>query len=198
MTDTENKPERLSPVATLVREHDLIKTMLAVLSNICERIESDGDVKPNHLALVVDFIREFADRFHHAKEEKILFAVLEQARVADEDGLVASLWTEHTLGRGLVDLMDDAAGERALAKEFAEAAQSLVLLLAHHICREDKILFPSVEQNLKPGEQADLARRFETAERELSSAKVWAKHDRLVKELRAEYGVAIEIVNLCK
>jgi hemerythrin-like domain-containing protein len=61
------------PSDRLVAEHRLIIRMLAVIDKAAALSESGKAVEPQIFLKAVDFIRNFADRFHHAKEEDIFF-----------------------------------------------------------------------------------------------------------------------------
>lgn len=57
-------------------EHRLIERMLSVIRKILAEIESKHGVDPVFDDTAVDFIRVYADRTHHGKEEDILFREL--------------------------------------------------------------------------------------------------------------------------
>ena len=57
----------------LMIEHRLIERMLSVIKNVLGKIESENKVDPVLVDTAVDFIRIYADRTHHGKEEDILF-----------------------------------------------------------------------------------------------------------------------------
>ena len=54
------------------------------------------------MRLVVYLIRNYADGFHHAKEEKILFPALEVKGFSPHQGPVAVMLSEHIQGRNFV------------------------------------------------------------------------------------------------
>jgi len=60
---------------------------------------------------MLDFIRNFADGFHHAREETHLFPALEQIGIKNENGPLAFLRSEHTTERGLLSELEHAVGE---------------------------------------------------------------------------------------
>src|SRR5665811_2168449 len=59
--------DRMQPTSELEKEHENIRRMLEVVREMIRRLEA-GD-----LQAAIDFIREYADRSHHAKEEDLLF-----------------------------------------------------------------------------------------------------------------------------
>lgn len=56
----------------------------------------------------VDFIRQYADDFHHAKVEDALFEALVANGMSHEHGPVAVMLQEHDQGRHFVKRMEDA------------------------------------------------------------------------------------------
>src|ERR1700681_2463481 len=64
----------------------------------------------------VDSLRSYADRFHHTKEEDVLFEALIRNGMPRADSPVAGMLVEHDLGRAFVRGMEEAA-TRALNVE---------------------------------------------------------------------------------
>jgi len=63
----------MKPIGPLMREHRLIERMIALMGREIEQINASGKVNTGFLMVAVDFIRTYADRTHHGKEEDILF-----------------------------------------------------------------------------------------------------------------------------
>jgi hemerythrin-like domain-containing protein len=61
------------PVEVLISEHRLIEQMISLLEKEIKRIEASEKVEPKFIFVLVDFLRNYADRYHHGKEEGILF-----------------------------------------------------------------------------------------------------------------------------
>ncbi len=187
----------------LKSEHDVIKILLADLDAVCKKIGREEQVDPDHLDQILDFIRNFADAFHHAKEEDLLFSLMEEAGVPDEKDLVGELLAEHTLGRAFVMSLADEVelireGKRAAATDFVDFAQSYILLLAHHICKEDNILCPMVDRHLTSQQQQRLQDEFEKVEREKFATGTRQKYAQIVESLKDTYGASPEILEMCK
>jgi len=176
-------------------EHAVIKRMLAVAGALAARLERGDAVPAEHLAAVVDFIRGFADRCHHSKEEDLLFAALAEVGFGRETGPVAVMLAEHDEGRAYVREMDAASadyrkGDAAAAGRFAAAARNYADLLAQHINKEDNILYEMADARLSPAQQRDLEVGFERVEAEKIGP---GEHERLmaiVPTLEAYYRVA--------
>lgn len=167
----------------LVAEHRLILRMIAVLEKRA-RLTREGLFNDYRFYLeAVDFIRNYADRFHHAKEEDVLFAALVENGMPRENSPVAAMLMEHDHGRRLVKGMEEAAQE-ALAGEpgrdegIAVNALGYVELLREHIAKEDDILYPLAER-LIPAERRDpILARYGVAEAQ--TAGLGARYELLV------------------
>ncbi len=61
------------PIKQLVDEHIYIKQVLAYIPHIIELISKPEELDKELVLNTVRFIREYADKYHHAKEEDILF-----------------------------------------------------------------------------------------------------------------------------
>ena len=61
------------PIAPLMIEHRLIEKMIVVIRKEIDRCKSEGNINPEFIDAAVDFIRIYADKCHHGKEEDILF-----------------------------------------------------------------------------------------------------------------------------
>jgi hemerythrin-like domain-containing protein len=161
-----------SPIAVLAEEHALILRAVELLERGLARLEAGTSVGGPFFAALVEFFQVFVDRYHHGKEEGILFPFM----VAEMDypqtsGPVAVLTLDHTAGRARVRAMADAAArleaEPAVASELLGHGQAYAVLLRSHIDREDHKVFPTVEDFLGSDERAGLCAafaRFKSAE----------------------------------
>ena len=63
----------MKPIGPLMWEHRLIEKMLTAMMRHMDQVEKTRKVNPLVIDMAVDFIRVYADRTHHGKEEEILF-----------------------------------------------------------------------------------------------------------------------------
>ena len=61
----------------LMIEHRLIERMLEIIKRVLTKIEAQNQIDPLFVDTAVDFIKVYADRTHHGKEEDILFRELD-------------------------------------------------------------------------------------------------------------------------
>lgn len=156
----------MKPIADLIKEHGDIKLMLRLLEKIAGNIEAGESVDKKHLEKSVEFIREFADKCHHGKEEDLLFPAIKENNIPKEISLADVLIEEHDTGRQLVKGMSEATVENDFAK-FAENARSYVKLLDQHIDKENTVLFPMADKSLSEEKQKELEAGFEDLEKNI-------------------------------
>ena len=135
----------------LVDEHKLILRMIALLERNAPRTAAGTYSNWQFYLDGVDFIRNFADRFHHAKEEDVLFEALVANGMPRQNSPVAAMLLEHDQGRAFVRAMEEAAqaalrGEQGQDNAIAANALGYLELLREHIAKEDDILYPLAER----------------------------------------------------
>ncbi|MDP2857785.1 MAG: hemerythrin domain-containing protein [Bacillota bacterium] len=184
----------MNATEVLKTEHRAIERMLAVLETAAQRLEQGQRVRPDMLREAVDFVRNFADRCHHSKEEENLFPRLEARGVPREGGPIAVMLSEHEQGRAHVGAMAGAidayeGGDESAALTIAENARAYVELLREHIMKEDNVLFARADRVLSPADQQELEQRFEQIETEVMGPGVHERYHRLLDDLERELGL---------
>jgi len=166
-------------------EHQLILRMLTLLEKNT-RLTEQGAFKDYQFYLDgVDFIRNYADRFHHAKEEDILFEALIVNGMPRANSPVAAMLMEHDLGRGFVKGMEEATtkalnGATDQDEVIVIAARGYLELLRDHISKEDEILYPLAERVLPDSMREGILAGYQKAEQQ--AAKGLEEHYRAVVE----------------
>lgn len=131
------------PVQDMVNEHTRIKRVLAVLPALADRLGRGLDASARAaVTATIDFVRQYADRYHHAKEEDVLFKFFD----AQLD-VLSVMYKEHEIGRGHVRAAA-AALEQGDVAGIVEHLQAYGALLREHIRKEDEILYPWMSREL--------------------------------------------------
>ncbi len=162
----------------LKREHEAILFTIKVLERMVA-LSGEGKLSdPGDPLALVAFLKEFADKCHHGKEEGILFPALEKAGVAREGGPVGVMLAEHERGRAHIRAMEAALGSKGgIEREaFAREAKGYAALLRAHIDKENSVLFPMGERLLGADELARVYRAFEEHEEKVIGA---GRHEEL-------------------
>ncbi len=144
----------------MVDEHKLILRMIALVEKYSSLMEAGKFRNWQFFIDAVDFIRNYADRFHHAKEEDVLFVELIKNGMPEQQSPIEAMRIEHDQGRAHVRGMEEAtqkaiAGESGQIPVIAQHARGYIELLRGHIQKEDDILYPLAErvlpEEVRPG-----------------------------------------------
>lgn len=133
----------------LMIEHRLIERMISVIKDALLQIEATHRTDSVFIDIAVDFIRIYADRTHHGKEEDILFRELSKRSLSAEDkNVMEELIEEHIFGRQTTKALVEANtryrnGDESALADIASKLQTLVEFYPKHIEKEDKIFFPA-------------------------------------------------------
>jgi hemerythrin-like domain-containing protein len=170
-------------------EHRLIEKMLALAEReVAAMTEESYD--PIFIDTVVDFIKTYADRTHHGKEENILFADLGKKKLDDSDARVmGELIEEHRQARikvaWIVELNErNKHGERGTAGEIKEIVSWLAAFYPVHIKKEDDRFFPDTEKYFDEREMDGMLERFWDFDKKM----IHVKYRELFESLSATKG----------
>ena len=153
------------PTSVLRAEHQVILRVIDVLKRLVERSERGEGFESDAFSRCVEFFRFFADACHHAKEEDLLFPMLESRGVPREGGPIGVMLYEHQLARGYTREMGEALqanhrGEPEAQQQFHTAAREYIELLTNHISKEDNILFTMGDSMMTDDDQTTLCSKF--------------------------------------
>jgi hemerythrin-like domain-containing protein len=156
--------------SVMVEEHRLILRMIELVEANSGLLEGGRFQDWDFYLDAVDFIRHYADRFHHAKEEDVLFRELIRNGMPEENSPVAAMLIAHDEGRAFVRGMEQAAqrakgGEPDAAAEILKNARGYIALLRDHIDKEDNLLYPLAERVLPDAWRSAMIEEYEAAER---------------------------------
>lgn len=182
----------MKPTEQLKEEHEAIKVMLEIIEKVSQKLEAGEAVDPGHLESMIDFIRTFADKCHHGKEEDLLFPAMEEAGIPKEGGPIGMMLSEHELGRQYVRGAGGAVagyrqGDKKAGLQFAENARNYAALLDEHIDKENNILYMMADMHLSPEKQAELVKEFERVEEERIGPGKHEELHQLLHNLRDVY-----------
>ena len=163
--------------APLMIEHRLIERMISVIKNVLLKIETKKEVDPLFVDIAVDFIRVYADRTHHGKEEDILFSELENKSLSAEDQRVMNeLIEEHVFGRQTTKALVDANnryrnGDETALEDIARKFRTLTEFYPKHIEKEDRVFFPASRGYFTDEEDQAMLKEFWEFDRKMIHEK---------------------------
>jgi len=150
------------PIGLLMTEHRLIERMIALMRMEGEKYRDNKKPNPLYVDAAVDFIRTYADRLHHGKEENILFRELKKKNLSDDhQKTMEELIEEHIWGRKTVKKLVEAnekykRGDLKSAEAVMEGVIELVDFYPRHIEKEDKHFFLPCMEYFGDQEQQDM------------------------------------------
>lgn len=176
----------------MVDEHKLILRMITLVEKNTVLMEQGAFRNWSFYLDAVDFIRNYADRFHHAKEEDVLFKALVDNGMPEKQSPIEAMLMEHDQGRTFVRNFEDAAqkaleGESGQIPIIAENARGYAELLRGHIDKEDTILYPLAERVLPEEGRDVLVSAYSEAEAQMPEleGKYLAMVERYERQLAA-------------
>ena len=178
----------MQPIGPLMQEHRLIEKMIALMDMQYGRFRRDDKADVNFIAIALDFIRTYADKCHHRKEEDILFRDLDKKPLSIEHKkTLQELRDEHNQARRNVARLADArdkyaAGDQEILTEILNSTKELIVFYPRHIEKEDKHFFVPVMQYFDVEEQQTMLQEFWEADRAL----IHLKYKNVVEELQSQ------------
>ncbi len=156
----------MKPIGPLMHEHRLIERMIAVIGQRKDAMARDRKVDTVFIDTAVDFIRIYADRTHHGKEEDILFRDLAKKKMGiDHTQIMQELLDEHVFARNttreLVAAKQDwIAGNTDSITIIIDRITTLIDFYPEHIRKEDKEFFFPILDYLSTDEQNAMLAEF--------------------------------------
>jgi hemerythrin-like domain-containing protein len=174
--------------APLMIEHRLIEKMLNVIQVTLERVQKTKSIDPYLVDTAVDFIRVYADRTHHGKEEDIMFSELRGKRLSGEDRqLMNELIEDHVFSRSTTKALVEAnlryrKGDQAALGEIMNHLNTLVDFYPTHIKKEDDVFFPAARAYFTEEEDQSMLDEFWEFDRKM----IHEKYKSVVKEFEGK------------
>ena len=146
------------PIKCLVDEHVTIMKLVNLIPVLAETTDISTAAGKQLIMDAVEFIRSFADTFHHMKEEDILFHYCDH-----QSDIIQAMLKDHDTARGYIR-----AAVHALEINDKDGVSSNLVayakLLTEHIKKEDEILYPWIDRQLTPLQTAEMFLKFNEVE----------------------------------
>ncbi|MEE8373551.1 MAG: hemerythrin domain-containing protein [Dehalococcoidia bacterium] len=167
------------PMQKLVDEHGLIKRFVALIPQIMENLDVESEEGRQIVINGVDFIRSYADRYHHAKEEDILLKYFDEGLE-----IIKTIYEDHETGRAHVratlQALED--GDKEAVREHLDAYREL---LTEHIEKEDGTLYPWMDRSLSVTQVGELYARFNAKDEGFGDTP--KRYEALINRLEQEF-----------
>ncbi|MEK6859711.1 MAG: hemerythrin domain-containing protein [Nanoarchaeota archaeon] len=147
----------------LSEEHVNILKVIEILERECDLLEKGKNIDKEFFLEVIDFIKNYADKFHHAKEEDILFKEFCKKESELHCNPVEQMLHEHDMGRNFVKGISEGLEENNKEK-IIENSIGYCRLLKDHIFKEDNILYPMTDEVINEKIQESMLKKFQDIE----------------------------------
>lgn len=179
----------MDAIDLMVQEHSNIERMLGIIRKMCIKVLNHEDIDYKNFCKVIDFVRNYADKHHHSKEEAILFPKLSEG----EDNhigkvSVEGMLVEHDLGRLFMMNLENAlksyeSGEMDSRVDIIANAIGYADLLKRHIFKENNALYKFARKNLSKEVLEEIDEKAGEIEKAAEDKKVQEKYINLLEEL---------------
>lgn len=182
----------MSPTEELIHDHDAIKVMLSIMSKIADNLKANQGFEIKDVEKIVDFLKNFVDKCHHAKEEKALFPALIGVGIPNENGPIGVMLQEHILGREYIKEIKDGienckVGDTCISGLIVESMTNYVTLLQNHIQKEENVLFPLAKSVLNEKKQKEISAQFKSIEIDVVGKEIHEQYHELLNQLKNKY-----------
>lgn len=165
----------VKPTDILEKEHCSITRVIGAMNAVITILETGGEIDAALLRSMVDFMRFFADEFHHGKEEAILFPLLDKRGVPIKGCPIGVLVHDHQVSRILVTRLADAIESHEKSDPDSQDTvlknlQSITRLYPGHIWKEEYLLFPMTNKLLSEQDQIYLTDEFLKVDKAINQA----------------------------
>lgn len=170
-------------VDVLVKEHENIYALTEYLEKVCCSILEGAKVNTQEFRECIDFIRNYADKHHHGKEEQILFQyMLESGDLAAQKLVRNGMLVEHDLARRHVAELESALAE--YDKSSATKAKLAILthaagyadLLQRHIDKENEVCYTYAQKLLSEETKKQIDEETKTFEEKANREHIQEKY----------------------
>jgi hemerythrin-like domain-containing protein len=165
----------------LINEHVYIKKVIGAVKKDCEELAEGKPVNIDLYKNVIDFVRNYADRYHHMKEEKNLFNLISEQNESLKTGVITGMLLEHDLGRMYIkrleeDLIQYEKGDISRKAYIIASALSYSIMLEEHIDKEDTVVYNMARRVLEDKVQGSLLKLFNNIEESKENKAIREKY----------------------
>jgi len=159
-----------NPIQTMLDEHEVICQTEGIIENIDKLWETDLDKYKETVTILITFFREYADGYHHRKEEDVLFPEINKHPDFVLQEIIEEFETHHEDFRDYTVEIENAIGDNDFEKSYKELNNYLQDLL-DHIGAENDELFVLAETLMDEDELETIYFKFKDIDMELGEER---------------------------
>ena len=183
----------MESIKIMVEEHANIRRMLKVIREVCYRVMTLGEFDIKDVTSIIDFVRIYADKHHHGKEEDILFDTMnKELEKLSKSGAITGMYIEHDSGRLFMGNLEKGVHSYKECNDEARLdiianAISYADLLNRHIEKENTAMYKFAENMLKDSSKSYIEDECKKREDEATNEGLQDKYLVLLEELENKY-----------
>ncbi len=167
------------PIKLLFDEHDIITDATNTALEL-RKIIDKPEVYSEQVFQLISFFREYADKYHHHKEEEVLFPEMVKANELLESGVVQEMFENHEDFRELIREIEQLTKDNSLSNA-QDKLEFYVNALIDHIAVENEEVFEIARTQFSEDELEKIYFRFLDIDLELGEKNKVALKERLAK-----------------
>jgi len=154
----------------LYDEHEIIVNALDAAKQLGAMIGKDNMMYEKNALRLIHFFRDYADTFHHFKEEEILFPEMAKRNELLAGGVIQEMLDNHSGFREVLRTIEKSVEEKDFPRAQMELEQYAEDLL-NHIAVENEEVFQIAESLFSETELENMKFRFDDCDRDLGEKK---------------------------
>lgn len=179
---------KMNAIDIMMEEHKNILRMLEVVRKVCIKVVNNEQVDYSNFYKIIDFVRNYADKHHHSKEEIVLFEKLKAGDNRIGKVSVEGMLVEHDLGRLFMMNLEEAlkkyeTGDKDSRVDIIANAIGYSDLLKRHIFKEDNALYKYANNNLSKEDLDEIDEKCREIEEKAEERKIQEKYIELLEDL---------------
>ena len=159
-----------NPVQVLYEEHTIITNAIDIAREASALIGKDNAQYESTIRKLITFFREYADGFHHQKEETILFPAIAKKNEMLAEGIIFEMNENHEDFREKVGMIENCLNVEDYPKA-QKIMERYTEALLDHIAAENEELFNIATTILDEHELNTMHFQFIDCDRELGDSK---------------------------
>jgi hemerythrin-like domain-containing protein len=182
---------RIGPASRqLMDEHEVILKVVNAMQAEADHMRRGSSVDESHVRQMLDFSRNFTDRYHYAQEERYYFPAVLVYTGQRTRGLIDELEAEHAYARTIVDEVDSllTGNNPKAAALIAERLSRYADVLRRHIRKENEQLCQKANAFLPEAEERALTIGFEQPGNMVLGSGFREHYYRMAEELSRAHG----------
>ncbi len=183
----------MKSIEIMVEEHENIRRMLKVIRKLCYKLMTEPNYDISDFPKIIDFVRNYADKHHHGKEEDILFATMNrEIEKLAKSGAITGMYIEHDNGRLYMTNLEKALEEYKKGNDEARLdiianSISYTDLLDRHIEKENTAMYKFAEKMLSESVKSTVDAECQSIEDKATDIGLQEKYIKLLEELEEKY-----------